>query len=208
MGDEQGWWRDFQERPLGFPLLRLYNQFMNIKRYDHMPYYIYPSGVSVVSLEDKFINFLDWLVDAHEEARNPHDKNRHFYARSVFVMNNFLRYSNPTVCNVMFDTQAKRPQYDRLNSVISQQQTKFYLSAIAFHGLAFMYMSYFFRYRRVGFLPVVAISVAYTSVFENVNNILYKLLVDRPILREARSMGLDKHVQPAGTRKARSFNYI
>ncbi len=130
MGDEQGWWRDFQERPLGFPLLRLYNQFMNIKRYDHMPFYIYPSGVSVVSLEDKFINFLDWLVDAHEEARNPHDKNRHFYARSVFVMNNFLRYSNPTVCNVMFDTQAKRPQYDRLNSVISQQQTKFYLSAI------------------------------------------------------------------------------
>ena len=109
MGDEQGWWRDFQERPLGFPLLRLYNQFMNIKRYDHMPYYFYPSGVSVVSIEDKFINFLDCLVDAHEEARNPHDKNRHFYARSVFAMNNFLRYSNPTVCNVMFDTQAKRP---------------------------------------------------------------------------------------------------
>lgn len=159
-----------------------------------MPFYFYPSGVSVVKLEDKFINFLDWLVDAHEEARNPHDKDRHFYARSVFAINNFLRYSNPTICNIMFDTQALRPQYDRLNSVISQQQTKFYLTAIGLHGTAFMYMSYFFRYRRVGALPVVAIAGAYTFVFENVNSILYKLLVDKHVLREARSMGLDRHV--------------
>jgi hypothetical protein len=77
---------------------------MGIKRYDHMPFYFYPQGVSVVNLEDKLINFLDWTVDAHEEARNPHDTNRSFYARSVFALNNFGRYSNPTICNVMFDT--------------------------------------------------------------------------------------------------------
>lgn len=71
-----------------------------------------------------------------------------------------------------------------------------------------MYMSFFFRFRRVGKLPVLAIAAAYTSAFENINNILYKVIVDRPILAEARSMGLDKHVQPAGTRKERGFNYI
>lgn len=56
-----------------------------------------------------------------------------------------------------------------------------------------MYMSYFFRYRRVGFIPVVAIAGVYNYVFNSVNNILYKLIVDRVILKEARSLGLGKH---------------
>ena len=34
--------RDLSEQPLAAPLLGLYNNFMNIKRYDHMPFYIYP----------------------------------------------------------------------------------------------------------------------------------------------------------------------
>ena len=73
------YWRDLQERPVGFTLLNLYPQFMNIKRYEHMPYYFYPSGVKVVSIEDRIINLLDWACDAHEEARNPHDRNKNFY---------------------------------------------------------------------------------------------------------------------------------
>ena len=81
---------------------------MDIKRYEHMPFYFYPQGVNIVSVQDKFINIIDWTVDAHEEARNPHDKNRSFYARSVFVYKNFMRYSNPTVCNILFDTKANR----------------------------------------------------------------------------------------------------
>ena len=52
---------------------------MNIRRYEHMPYYFYPSGVKVVSIEDRVINFLDWLCDAHEESRNPHDRNKNFH---------------------------------------------------------------------------------------------------------------------------------
>jgi hypothetical protein len=56
-----------------------------------------------------------------------------------------------------------------------------------------MYMSYFFRYRRVGFIPVVAIAGVYNYVFNSVNNILYKLIVDRVILKEARTLGLGKH---------------
>lgn len=74
-----------------------------------MPFYFYPQGVSVVNVEDKIINFVDWAVDAHEEARNPNDRNRNFYQRSVYVLRNFLRYQNPTMANVMFDTKATRP---------------------------------------------------------------------------------------------------
>lgn len=47
------------------------------------------------------------------------------------------------------------------------------------HVTGFMYMSYFFRYRRISFLPILAISTAYYTVFESVNNILYKTIVDK-----------------------------
>ena len=72
-------YRDFQHRPIGYPLLKAYDSFMNIKRYDKMPFYAAPVGEKVVSYEDRFIMYLDWLVDAHEEARNTHDTNRKFY---------------------------------------------------------------------------------------------------------------------------------
>ena len=76
------------------------------------------------------------------------------------------------------------------------------------HVTGFMYMSYFFRYRRVGFLPVLAISTAYYCAFESVNNILYKVIVDKHMLAESRSLGLDAHAQPSGTRKNRGFNFL
>jgi len=111
--------RDFWSRPLAYPLLRTYNSFMNIKRYDRMPYYIAPAAGKVVNYEDEFINLLDWAVDAHEEARNTEDRNRSFYQRAIYLYNNYLRYQNDTVCNLMFDVQAPRPVYDKFNSTIS-----------------------------------------------------------------------------------------
>ena len=59
-------------------------------------------------------------MDAHEEARNPADINRNFYKRSVYVKDNFLRYQNDTMCNMMFDVKASKAEYAKLNSVISQ----------------------------------------------------------------------------------------
>ena len=97
-------YRDFWNRPLAYPLLRSYNSFMNIKRYDRMPFYIAPAAGKVVNYEDELLNVIDWAVDAHEEARNKADFNRNFYQRAVYVYNNYLRYQNDTVCNLMFDT--------------------------------------------------------------------------------------------------------
>jgi hypothetical protein len=71
--------RDVGEQPLAAPLLGLYYNFMNIKRYEHMPFYIYPASRSWISFEDTIITFLDWMVDAHELERNKHDTNRTFY---------------------------------------------------------------------------------------------------------------------------------
>ena len=113
-------YRDFWHKPLGYPLLRLYGSFMNIKRYDRMPFYIAPAATTIVSYEDLCISYLDWMVDAHEETRNKEDANRNFYQRSHYFYNNFTRYMNDTMCNLMFDTQCPRPVYDKINSTIDQ----------------------------------------------------------------------------------------
>ena len=173
-----------------------------------MPYYFFSRAQEIVSFENHIIDFLDWTVDAHEETRNTEDRNRNFYKRSVYVWNNFMRFQNATVSNIMFETQATRAQYARLNSVISQQNYKFYAAATATHLAGFMYLSFFFRYRRLSAGPVLAIASAYYVAFDNINNILYKMFVDKHILSEARKMGLGAYCQPCGTRKNRGFNYI
>lgn len=106
--DFQQQYRDFWNRPIGYPLLMLYSQIMAIRRYDKMPFYFAPIGSSIVSFEDDIIHNLDYMIDAHEEPRNPADKNRNFYERSNYVMRNYLRYQNDTLCNVMFDTKASK----------------------------------------------------------------------------------------------------
>lgn len=95
MSSDWNWqtiYKDFWNRPLGYPLLSLYERIMNIRRYDRMPFYFAPIGSGVVNYEDEFLHFLDYVVDAHEEARNPMDKNRNFYQRTAYVWKNFLRY--------------------------------------------------------------------------------------------------------------------
>lgn len=201
-------YRDFWNRPLGTPLLRVYDSFMNIKRYDRMPFYIAPAAGKVVNYEDELLNLADWMVDAHEEARNPMDRNRNFYSRAVYFLQNFHRYQNDTMCNLMFDTQADRPVYDKLNSILSQRNKIFYLAASVLHGSAFMYLSFFFRYRRVTAVPTLAIACAYYCFFENANNILYKLIVDKAVISQTRAFGYEKHVQPVGRTKPRGLNFI
>ena len=90
--DWQSFLRDAKEQSIISPILVLYYKFMNIKRYDHMPFYFYPAAKSWISFEDTFITFCDWLVDAHEDSRNKADKNRNFYQRSVYFYENYLRW--------------------------------------------------------------------------------------------------------------------
>ena len=78
----------------------MYDAFMSIRRYEHMPFYFYP----VVNYQDKALNFMDWLIDAHEDARNPKDRNMNFHMRFIYVWDNFLRYQNDSAGNMMFDT--------------------------------------------------------------------------------------------------------
>lgn len=104
MFDVQTWWRDFQEHSFIHPFMTVYMNFMNIQRYEHMPFYFYPYGQSVVSFEDGILKFIDFAVDAHELERNKTDFNKNFYQRSRYVAHNFHRYSNDTMANLMFDT--------------------------------------------------------------------------------------------------------
>ena len=210
MGDytmEQAY-RDFWGRPLMYPLLRVYSAFMNIKRYDRMPFYIAPAAGTVVNYEDELIGYLDWMVDAHEESRNTEDRNRSFYQRTVYAFNNYHRYSNETVCNMMFDCKASRPAYDKINSTVDERHRLYMVLATMTHATCFIYLSYFFRYRRVTMLPTLAIASAYYVFFENANNILYKLIVDKAVIQQARALGHSAQVQPVGQFKNRGLNFI
>ena len=108
---------------------------------------------------------------------------------------------------MMFDVQATRPAYDKINATVDQRNRIFYATAAAFHTTAFMYLSFFFRYRRVSAAPTLAIAGAYYLFFENANNILYKLIVDRAVIRQARALGYEAQVQPVGQPKNRGFNF-
>ena len=91
----------------------------------------------------------------------------------------------------MFDVQASRAAYDKINAVVDHSNRVFYAVTATFHSAAFMYLSYFFRYRRVSALPTVAIASAYYCFFSNANNIMYKLIVDKEVIRTARALGHD-----------------
>jgi hypothetical protein len=69
------------------------------------------------------------------------------------------------MANMMFDAQAPRATYDRLNSIITEGNTKFYAAATLVHCTGFAFMSFFFRYRRIGAMPTVAIASAYFMIF-------------------------------------------
>ena len=90
--------------------------------------------------------------------------------------------------------KAPKPVYDKVNATIDRQNKLYYLSTAVVHSCAFMYLSFFFRYRRVSAIPTLAIGTAYYLLFENVNNIMYKLIVDRPVIRTVRNMGFQAQV--------------
>jgi hypothetical protein len=73
--------------------------------------------------------------------------------------------------------------------------------------LGFAYLAYFFRFRRVTLPAAFAISSAYYYFFTKSNNILSKVLVDRPIIAATRQVGLGSHVQPVGHFKNRGHNF-
>lgn len=110
--------RDAQELPLTYPLLRAYSAFMNIRRYEKFPFYVYPGSVSVSGLEDKVLNFVDYMVDAHELERRKLVYPHTFYQRSNFVARNFLYYSNDTMANCYYDAKLRESEYDRLESTM------------------------------------------------------------------------------------------
>ena len=157
----QQYQRDFWHQPLLMPLAYGLQRILTMERGGHFPFYITPSADGWGHQMDKLLVFMDHLVDAHEDERNKQDAFMDFYKRSIYVATNFHRYSNPTLGNLMFDTKAKGFEYDRVNSVLEQGITKHYLTMVGVHAFSFMYMTFFFRYRRIAAAPALAISLLY-----------------------------------------------
>jgi len=114
-----------------------------------MPFYFYPQGQSIVWFEDGVLKFVDYLVDAHELERNKSDYGKSAYYRAEYVWNNFHRYSNDTMANLMFDTRLNKCEYDRMNSVMDNQSMKFYISTTMTHFISFAWLSYLLRFRSI-----------------------------------------------------------
>ena len=199
--------RDAQEWPILYPLFRSYSLFGNIKRNENFPFYITNQAKSAAKFEDRILHFLDWLVDAHELERRKTDIGATQYERTNYVARNFLRYQNDTMANLMFDTKIRQSDMDRLNSVMSFQQLKYYGFTSLFHLSFLAYASYFFRYRRLNKLQVLAVGTTFYYGFGPINNIAYKLFVDKPIIDEAKKMGYGDYVQPNGTFRNRGHNF-
>ena len=200
-------WRDAQERSVLYPLFTVYNNFMNIRRFENFPFYVQPGAAKLSSFEDSVIKFCDHLVDAHELERNKNDARKSFYSRANYVFRNFHRYSNDTMANLTFDTKLRKNEYDRLNNIIDTQTQKYYIGATLTHFSYMAYASYFFRYRTLNKLQVLAVGTAYYFAFNFINNIQYKVVVEKPVIDEARKMGLDHFVQPNGSFRPRLLNF-
>ncbi len=63
------------------------------------------------------------------------------------------------------------------------------MTTSAMHTVGFMYLAYFFRFRRVTALPTLLISSAYYYVFTKTNNIAYKMIVDKHVIALTRELG-------------------
>ena len=77
--------------------------------------------MKISSFENSVLRFFDFLVDAHEIERNKFDHLKSFYSRANYVARNFHRFSNDTMANLTFDTNIRKSEYDRLNSVMSMK---------------------------------------------------------------------------------------
>ena len=111
------------------------------------------------------------------------------------------------MCNMMFDVKAPRAVYDKLNSVVRQQNLMFYGGATALHMMTLGYLSFFFRYRRLSKASVLVAGTAYYCAFETINNILYKVIVDREVINTTRKLGYAEQVQPTGTYLPRDITF-
>ena len=207
MFDWESLTRDVQERPLLFPLFKLYSSVLDIRRYDSFPFYVNPGAKKVAGFEDTVIRFLDFLVDAHEIERNKADEHKNQYQRTNYVVRNFHRYSNDTMANLMFDTKLRKSDYDQMNSVCDMQTAKFYATSAVVNTLALSYATYFFRFRRLSLPQTLAVGSGFWYAFTLSNDTMYKLIVDKKVIDKARYLQQDAHIQPNGSFKPRGHNY-
>lgn len=108
----------------------------------------------------------------------------------------------------MYDDKIRKVDYDRNNSVIARKNLQYYLTMAGVHTMSFMYLAYFFRYRRVNALSTLIISSAYYYYFTKTNDIAYKMIVDKNVLQLARELGHNRHIQPIGHHKNRGLNFV
>lgn len=76
-----------------------------------------------------------------------------------------------------------------MNSVIDNKTAVYYGAATASHVTLLAYASFVLRFRTLNKFQAILAGSAYYFAFGNINSILYKLIVDRAVMNEARNLG-------------------
>ena len=100
-------------------MFNLPHQFLNIERGSKFPFYTFPYVKKWINTENLFGDFLNNLLDAHEDERNNSAVKRHEYFRFTFNYDNWFRLQNDTFANLHFQTKMPKPHYSRINSIVS-----------------------------------------------------------------------------------------
>ena len=184
-------------------VLSLWDMLMKKKRYDHFPFYWSPITDEIGRWQDKTLKFLDMALDAHEDERGPRNNGQFRmamvpYKRMVFFFKHFNLYSNPTMANLIYETQTKNNVYQIVESKVKQGTVFHYGSMSLLHSFSFMWLTYTMRYRKVGAAPALGISMLYSFYWYATNKLSYKFFVDRPVLAATRAQGYGDFCQPLG----------
>ena len=91
---------------------------LNKKRYDHFPFYFSPFTDEIGTWQDKFLEFGDYLIDAHEDEPAIQETEATPYKRMIFTLKHFYLYQNPTMGNLLYETQAKNYQYQKVEAAV------------------------------------------------------------------------------------------
>jgi len=180
---------------------------MRRERGNDFPYYFPDEGKFVEKTADRFTEFLDDAINAHETERNRDgDYRKTMVERFKWVLTNFHYYANDTMANLYFNRQLPNRDYQR----VKQTYNQICLAFLAYNTLSGVCLialnNYAFKTRKVS-LPLVALASITTMGSMMVNYKLSYHLADRLFGVSVRRMGYGEEVHRYNTHFNRNVDF-
>ena len=66
--DWEHYWREFENHTIIYHFLNIYHRVLSIRRNSQFPFYVQNQQIGINSVQDNLLEFINWLVDAHEQG--------------------------------------------------------------------------------------------------------------------------------------------